>query len=261
MRVSAKVVPLLIAGWSLGSGCGASLSPDGGGGSGPPYHLVRLRSLASPVPDPAGIAFDGQMLWLVGGAYSPPDTTATLVRFDPDQLTVDRSFTMDNPADTPGSGVYGITWDGSAIWISVAGNRNELVSVDPASGQITRTMSSPTTLGPSDLDFDGSTLWVSSGTGDVFALDPTTGGIDRMLPIPDSFSGRDHGVAVRPGQLWVGGLFGGMGVEDSATGTALGSVLHDDGTAFAPEETGAALFVGDALVIANGRGITYYSVQ
>jgi hypothetical protein len=213
------------------------------------------------VPDPSGIAFDGQMLWIMGGAYSPPDTTATLVRFDPDQLTVDSTFTFDNLMETAGSGVYGITWDGAGIWISVAGNRNKLVRVDPVYGQIARTMSSPTMLGPSDLEYDGSMLWISSGTGDIFAIDGVTGGIDRMLPIPDGFSGRDHGIAVRPGQLWIGGLFGGMGVEDSATGKSLGSAVHDDGTAFSDQETGASLFIGDTLVIANGRGITYYGIQ
>jgi len=213
------------------------------------------------VPDPAGITFDGQMLWVMGGAYSPPDTTATLVRFDPDQLTVDRTFTFDNLMETAGSGVYGITWDGSAIWISVGGNRNKLVKVDPTTGQITRTMSSPSELGPVDLDFSGDILWLSSGTGTIFALDPVTGGIDYMLPVPSGFSGRDDGVAVRTGELWIGALFGGMCVEDPATGAAVAQVVHDDGTQLIRAEIGASVFIGSQLVTATGRGITYYDVH
>jgi len=117
-------------------------------------EFARARNLASPVPDPVGIAFDGQMLWIMG---SVSDTTATLVRFNPDSLAVDRSFTFDN-LQSPGSSVYGITWDGAAIWISISGGPNKLVRIDPATGAITRTMSSPAWSGPSDLDFfDGMT--------------------------------------------------------------------------------------------------------
>ena len=281
MRASARLVPVLIATWSLTSACQSSLTPppDGGGGaagSGPvgpgsdsglpvdapvAYRLVRTRSLASPIPDPIGITFDGQMLWIMSGG-NPTRATSTLIRFDPDQRIVDRTFTFDNLMQVQGSAVGGISWDGSAIWIAVAGNsHNALVRVDPTSGQITQTMSSPTTLGPADLDFDGSTLWVSSGTGEIFAVDPTTGGVQRTFGIPVWLDTRDFGVAVRPGELWIGGLFGGMAVEDSMTGSPLGIVVHDDGTAFSPEETGASVFIGDAFVTGNGRGITYFSVQ
>jgi hypothetical protein len=255
------------------TGQGGSGGPGSGGAAGGPpsecaqvsrpaqYHLVRQRSLGSPVPDPTGIAFDGEALWIMSGAYSPPGIVSTLVRFDPDRLTVDRTFTFDNLHEEAGTGVYGITWDGSAIWISVSGNRNKLVRVDPTTGQITRTTSSPAELGPSDLDFDGSTLWLSSGTGMVFALDPISGGINRRIPIPDGFSGRDSGIAARACELWIGALFGGMGVEDPSTGAVLASAVHDDGTPFTQQEAGALVFVGDQLVIANGLGITYFDVR
>ena len=280
MGVSARSVAVLIASGLVGIACESSLTTPtgvgGGGGSGgvggpspecaqvprpSEYRLVRQRSLASPVPDPSGIAFDGEALWIMGGAFSPPDKVATLVRFDPDRLTVDRTFSFDNLMETAGTGVYGITWDGSAIWISVSGNRNKLVRVDPTTGQITRTMSSPTELGPSDLDFDGGTLWLSSGTGTVFALDPVTGGINRQLPIPDGFSGRDSGVAVRSCELWIGALFGGMGVVDPVTGATLASAVHDDGTPFSQQDAGTLVFVGDRLVTANGLGITYFDIR
>jgi hypothetical protein len=148
-----------------------------------------------------------------------------------------------------------------AIWISVGGHTNKLVQVDPMTGQIKRTMSSPSDLGPVDLDFFQGTLWLSSGTGTIFALDPTTGGIDHMLSVPSGFSGRDYGVAVRASEIWIGALFGGMCVEDPVTGAALSEVVHDDGTQLARAEIGASLFIGSQLVTATGRGITYYDVN
>lgn len=298
MGVRARSVAALIASGLFGVACGSSLTPpDGGGGTGAAgsgtagtglggaggrggsgsvvgpspecaqisrpaeYTLVRRRNLASPVPDPTGVAFDGEALWIMGGRYAPPSNVTTLVRFDPDRLTVDRTFSFDNLMETLGTGVFGITWDGSAIWISVSGNRNKLVRVDPTTGEITRTMSSPAVLGPSDLDFDGGILWLSSGSGNIFALDPVSGGIIRTLPIPDGFSGRDSGVAARFCELWVGALFGGMGVEDPFTGASLASVVRDDGTPFIQDEAGALMFLDDQLVHVNSRGITYYDIR
>jgi hypothetical protein len=37
--------------------------------------------------------------------------------------------------------------------------------VDPTTGNVVKTMSALTELGPSDLDFDGQSMWLSSGTG------------------------------------------------------------------------------------------------
>jgi hypothetical protein len=224
------------------------------------YTLVRTRSLAAPVPNPTGIAFDGQELWIMRGAGAS-SSSSTLVRFDPDTLVVDRTFTFDNLQETVGSGVFGITWDGQAIWIAVNGNTDKLVRVDPNSGQIIRTMSSPADLGPSDLDFDGTNLWLSSGTGEVFVLDPTTGGVVRTLPIPPDFLGRDDGVAVRPCEVWIGGLFGGLGVENSSSGAVVASALQADGTAFTSEGVGSSVFIGGQLVIAGQLGINYYDLQ
>lgn len=197
----------------------------------------------------------------MGGGFSPPATSWSLARFDPDQLTIDRNFTFPSLAETAGSGVGGITWDGQSIWIAVAGNTNKLVRVDPSNGEISRTMSAPTVLGPPDLEFDGDDLWLSSGTGDLFLISRTTGGIDRRLPIPNGFSGRDDGVAVRPCELWVNGLFGGLQVEDPKTGAVTANVINEDGSEIAREQVGSSTFVGDQLVIVGELGITFYDLQ
>jgi hypothetical protein len=71
---------------------------------------------------------------------------------------------------------------------------------------------------------------------------------------------RDNGVAVRPGEVWVGELFGGMLVLDPATGAIIASVVHDDGSELDRDEIGPSVFVGDQLVIASELGITYYDI-
>jgi hypothetical protein len=220
------------------------------------YRLVQTRNLASPLPDPTGIAADGTAFWILNGGQN--SETNTLVHFDPATGITDRTFTFTNLIEQLGTGAYGITWDGASVWITVAGNTNKLVKVDPLTGQITRTMSAPTDLGPSDLDFDGTDLWLSSGTGLVFQIDRTTGGINRQFATGAASDGRDDGIAYRTGEVWVGDLFGGMEVQDPLTGALLATATHQDGSALTQEEMGSSCFVGCQLVMASNFGITYF---
>ena len=220
------------------------------------YRLVQTRNVASPLPDPTGIAADGSAFWILNGGQN--SQTNTLVHFDPATGMTDRTFTFTNLIEQLGTGAYGITWDGSSVWITVAGNTNKLVEVEPLTGRIARTMSAPTDLGPSDLDFDGADLWLSSGTGTIFQIDRTTGGIKRQFATGVASLGRDNGIAYRTGQLWVGDLFGGMEVQDPVTGALVATATRDDGTALNQEEMGSSCFVGCQLVVASTFGITYF---
>lgn len=223
------------------------------------YRLVKTRNLASPLPETTGIAADGNDFWILNGGQN--SETNTLVHFDPATGVTDRTFTFTGLIETLGTGAYGITWDGVSVWITVAGNTNKLVTVDPVSGKITRTMSAPTDLGPSDLDFDGSDLWLSTGTGALFQIDRVTGGIKKQFATGPASDGRDNGIAYRSGQLWVGDLFGGMEVQDATTGAVLATATHEDGSALTQDEVGSSCFVGCQLVIASHLGITYYVLQ
>ena len=220
------------------------------------YRLVQTRNLASPLPDPTGIAADGNAFWILNGGQN--SETNTLVHFDPSTGVTDRTFSFTNLIEHLGTGAYGIAWDGTFVWITVAGNTNKLVTVDPLTGQIMRTMSAPTDLGPSDLEFDGTDLWLSSGTGTIFQIDPTTGGILRKFPTGAASFGRDSGIAYRTGELWAGDLFGGMEVLDPSTGTVLATATHQDGSSLTQEEMGSSCFVDCELVMASTYGITYF---
>jgi hypothetical protein len=216
-----------------------------------------VNSIASPLHDPTGIAADASGFWIMNGGHN--SEVHTLVHFIPTTGATDRTFTFTNLIEQDGTGVYGITYDGASVWISVAGNTNKLVQVDPGRGQIIRTVSAPTELGPSDLEYDGTNLWLSSGTGTIFQLDPSTGGIKRQLSVDAASFGRDNGVAYRDGQLWVGHLFGGMGVQDPATGATLATATHGDGSAFTQSEMGPTCFVDGLLVMASSYGIRSFN--
>jgi len=222
------------------------------------YHLVQRDNFASPLPDPTGITHDGVGFWLIAGGHN--SSQHTLVRFNPATGVTDRTFTFTNLIESLGTGVYGITWDGTSIWISVSGNTNKLVVVDPVTGMITRTMSSPTVLGPSDLEFDGTNLWLSSGTGVVFLISPKTGGILRQFSTSPASSGRDQGVALRPGELWIGNLFGGMEIHDPATGALVGTATHDNGCDLTSDDVGPSCVVHGQLAMISRFGVTIFDM-
>jgi hypothetical protein len=215
-----------------------------------------LGNLASPLPNCTGITYDGQELWLLSAGGNPQPYT--LVRFDPATSKIDRTFTLPSLFANPGgTSAYGITWDGSSVWISVSGGTNALLVVDPTTGQITRSMSSPTMLGPSDLDFDGTDLWLSSGTGDFYPINPANGGLLQHFTIGGS--GRDNGIAYYQGRLFVGQLFGGISVFDTS-GALLGTAVHQNGAPFQQSEVGPSVFVGNELAILSSLGIGYYQI-
>jgi hypothetical protein len=242
------------AGWSDSSSPPASCLASAG-----TVGLLRAtKTLASPTTNSTGITYDGVGLWILSGGQNAAKNR--LVRFDPSTGTIDRSFSFQNLIEQLGTGAYGITWDGSSVWISISGNTNKLVTVDPTTGAITGTFGSPTILGPSDLDFDGQNLWLSSGTGSAYEIDRATGGVLDQFTLAASAGGRDNGIAAQSGAAWVGDLFGGLEVYDMASGTKKGNAVHADCTAFAENEVGPSVFIGGELVMLSDLGITYYEI-
>jgi len=216
------------------------------------YHFVQTRALASPLPTTTGITYDGKELWIL--ALDSDSQSYDLIHFDPDTLVVDRSFSLTGLFATLGTQEYGIAWDGASVWVAVAGNTNLLALIDPLTGAVLKTMSSPAALGPVDLDFDGAYLWLSDGTGTEYRIDPINGGVLQHFPL---IQARDNGNAYRAGELFIGDLFGSMEVYDAASGGSLGLVLNEDGSPF--EESGPSVFVGYELVMLSHLGITYYA--
>jgi hypothetical protein len=215
----------------------------------PGWSLSFARQIGSPVSDPTGVAFDGTQLWLLSGGHN--STINHLVRYDDVGLAVTRDFTLQNLIEQLGTGAYGIAWDGQFIWISVSGNTNKLVAVDPDTGAIAKTWGSPTTLGPSDLSFDATSMWIGDGTGDVYSMDLATGGIQSSFRVSAAF-GRDNGIAARTGQVLVNGLFS----EGLALFTDQGDLLST-----APSVLGPMCFARDQLVAVVSGQIVYNDIH
>jgi hypothetical protein len=177
--------------------------------------------LASPIPDPTGVACAGDELWLLNGGHN--SQTHRLVRYNivDGGISFDHSYT--GLIEQAGTGVYGITTHDSSVWLSVSGNRNKLVQVDATTGALGRVIGSPTFLGPSDLETDGQTLIVSTGLGEVYrvTLDavPRTTRLFKTWNIHD----RDIGIASLGADWLVAGLFGVLHTY-SASGDFVGEV-------------------------------------
>jgi hypothetical protein len=228
----------------------------GGGGSGTDavYKVSSVSSIAVPIGNPVGFAFDNNdNIWIMSGVHN--GSSHRLICFNPNTGATLASYVYQNLIEVLGTGVYGITWDGASIWISVAGNTNKLVQVNPSTGQIIRNMSSNSTLGPSDLSWDGTNLWISSGTGEIDAINPSNGQITHFL----SGDGRDSGIAYHNGEVWVSNMFDNkIFVYDAVKKTLIDEITT---IGFSNNSLDRRLeFHNNQLVVLTGVGLDFYSV-
>jgi len=91
--------------------------------------------------------------------------------------------------------VNGLTYDGERVWFA-AGDR--IVALDPASGEIVRTLDVP---GHAGTAFDGKHLF-QIAEDRIHKIDPATGRVLATIPAPGN--GGDSGLAWAEGSLWVG---------------------------------------------------------
>lgn len=217
-----------------------------------PYTLEFSNSIGVPVSNPAGIASDGTNLWIMSGEHNGSEHELTY--YDPVNYTILAQFTFTNLIETLGTGVYGVTWDGANVWISVSGGTNKLVKVDPQNGHILQTWSSPTSLGPSDLEWDGQQLWIATGTGQVYSMNTTSGGSALFLNHVGE-ADRDHGITFRNDELWVGNLFNtNVDIYNAIDGTYLGVIKTAIST------NGQFCFHNGQLAVLSSGGIAFYDV-
>ena len=91
--------------------------------------------------------------------------------------------------------VHGVTYDGRHVWFA-AGDR--LNAIDPASGQVVRSIDVP---GDAGTAFDGRHLFQLVGES-IQKIDPQTGGVLATIPAPDGNGA--SGLTWAEGTLWVG---------------------------------------------------------
>lgn len=217
-----------------------------------PYTLENTNSIGVPVSNPTGIASDGTNFWIMSGEHNGDQHELTY--YDPINYSIIQQFTFYNLIEVLGTGVYGVTWDGSNVWISVSGNTNKLVKVDPQTGDIIHIWASPTLLGPSDLEWDGDKIWIASGTGEIYSMNAMNGGSQLFLDGVGE-SGRDSGIAFRDGELWIGNLFNNdVDIYNASDGSYQGVIQN------ALSTNGKFCFHNGQLAVLSSGGITFYSV-
>ena len=247
---SDSTYPLTSSGASTGS------SPDCAGQVAGKYELVRKRNFASPFPEPSGITYDGQDLWIMAGGGA--SGASHLARIEPQTLATDLTFALDL-AEIPGARVGGLAWDGQSLWTASSDDDNALFRIDPATGTVTKTFSSPTELVRSISTSTAPTSGSPPGPAMSTPSTPPPGSCSGASGLAGSRRDKDYGVAVRKCEVWVGELpDNGLQIFDPENGHLLSSAVDEQEHSFA--STGSMQFVGDQLVIVNDMGITYYDV-
>jgi glutamine cyclotransferase len=91
--------------------------------------------------------------------------------------------------------IHGVTHDGRNVWAATGAR---LVAIDPASGEVARTLDR---AGDAGTAFDGRYLY-QIAEARIDKIDPATGDVVATIPAPGQ--GRDSGLAWAEGSLWVG---------------------------------------------------------
>lgn len=165
--------------------------------------LTLKDAIAAPGPGPAGLAWDGQIVWhsdfkeglIYGLDKASGQVTRTLLchgilsglawdgqslwqslyneamvrRIDPVSNDFDQHLILSEYG-----WLSGVAWDGHLLWV-VAQQHGQLLGVDPILGTVQRTWSVPTVCG--DIDYHGGKLWASIAT--PMSFDDMTGQFER----------------------------------------------------------------------------------
>ena len=122
-------------------------------------------------PDPEGVAFDGQHIWVANSG----DGTAT--ELDAGDGSVVNTYTIGNSASF--GGPFGVAFDGTAMWFATAGN--SVVKLEVSDGTQTEV---PVGIEPQAVAFDGTNIWVTNfGTSDATKLVAATGANVGRFPV------------------------------------------------------------------------------
>lgn len=132
----------LVATNSGGTAYGSDATFNTGG------SFTVVSSFDSPLPNPAGLTFDGTYLWNADGNYDK------IYKFDTSGGIVD---SFDSPGGYPWAR-NGLAFDGTYLWTTYTDSGEDKIYKLDTSGNIIDSFDSPGP-GPSGLTFDGTYLW------------------------------------------------------------------------------------------------------
>ncbi len=167
------------------------------------YVLVEAGQLGSE-DRINGLTHTDECLWIVHfreiGSYYD-NNAVRLSCHDHESGEITRSFDFMDDYTPPS----GLTYDGEMLWLnytSTGAGERAMRAIDPESGEIVRSISTPD--GVHDLAFDGENLLLNSVWNQVTAVDPTTGAIvNELETVYDQSMAR--GIAYVDGEIWLTG--------------------------------------------------------
>ncbi|MEO9533767.1 MAG: hypothetical protein ABJG68_02125 [Crocinitomicaceae bacterium] len=218
------------------------------------FNFEYAGSIGAPYANTTGITSDQENLWILSGGHNADQHT--LIYYDLDSYTIEKEFVYDSLIEQLGTGVYGISCHDNELWISVSGNTNKLVKIDTANGDIQQTWTSPSILGPSDIDYDESrnVLWYSTGTGELYTINTINGGSDFIVNYATG-DFRDAGMAYYNNKILVSDMFmNHIHIYDAETGNYEGYV---------PDQvtySGSMTIHQDHLLICHSAGVRFYEI-
>ena len=149
--------------------------------------LQRLKTIPAPGRAPAGLAWDGQSVWI--NDYQ----TGVLDQLDPTSGEKRASLLC------PGV-ISGLAWDGDSLWQSRM-DEDWLQQINPISLDFDVTVPVEGYGRLVDLAWDGQQLWVASQRASkLLAVNTETGEVKRSLPMVTASAGLTFG----NGALWLG---------------------------------------------------------
>ena len=118
-----------------------------------------------------------------------------------------------------GSPPYGITTDGSSIWVAQP-EAQQITAIDPSTGDISDQIGIEGSSSPSEIASGDGRLWVVDRGGKLFSLDPD----DPSAQDSQALGANPKGVVVADGSVWVANTNDGNVDHFDTDGTRLGSV-------------------------------------
>jgi len=176
------------------------------------YTLTGLNNFSASVDLGviAGVAFDGNYLWLayrldIGGFYD--NDKVTLAKYDPATFNLVDTISFSDRYEPLG----GLTYDGQHLWLqySASGTGSNFIrEVDPVTKKIITSYS--TDYGISGLAYFNNLLYLNYDYSKIETLNPISGAVTGSYNIPLApLSGNSYGIAVRTNEIWVSVRLGG----------------------------------------------------
>ena len=172
-----------------------------------------IASYTSPTIDPAGLTFDGSVLWMSGDDDSGTDYQPMLYRIDPETGALISKITP--PVEVSYAG--GLAWTGTYL---VVLDGVDLHYIDNAGNHVS-SFTAPTGVWDDNLAFDGTNFWISNGFDTVHEIDNAGNEISSFI-----MGGSDwaNGLTWDGSHLWVAGAYNSVINKVDTSGNLQGSI-------------------------------------